>query len=121
MAIPFIKEVGAVMEMSRTNEVDLERLLLKCLVHECQLVSYSQFCPAHRDEEAEECDACGEMKHEKGGEGIVAYTHRVDGQAVGQDREWICAQCVALRDDHFEEPDYDYYPPEYDHRYYEEK
>ena len=41
-----------------------------------------------------ECDACHEMKPEEGGETIVAFTHRVEGRAVGVDREWICADCV---------------------------
>jgi hypothetical protein len=46
-------------------------------------------------EELEECAGCHEMKPEKGGESVVTHTHRIDGQAVAQDTEWVCADCIA--------------------------
>jgi hypothetical protein len=41
-----------------------------------------------------ECDNCGEMKPEKGAESVIVYVHRVEGRAVGVDREDVCADCL---------------------------
>jgi len=42
----------------------------------------------------EECDSCHEMRPVEGGESVLVHTHRIEGQAVGADYEWICADCV---------------------------
>ncbi len=45
-----------------------------------------------------ECDACGEMKLEEGGELDTGGPVRKD-QIDPPDVSWICAECVARRDD----------------------
>ena len=42
----------------------------------------------------DECDSCGQMKPVAEGETVIVHTHRVEGWAVGVDREWICADCL---------------------------
>ena len=46
----------------------------------------------------DECAACQTMQPVEGGEDIVTYTHRIEGRAVAQDWEWICAKCVKERE-----------------------
>ena len=46
------------------------------------------------DEEREmiECESCGQESNE--GESVVVHTHRIEGRAVAEDREWICVDCL---------------------------
>jgi len=50
-------------------------------------------------EQYEECAACNEEKPLEGGKEVTVHTHRVDGQAVGVDTEWVCADCIDEAED----------------------
>lgn len=40
-----------------------------------------------------ECDCCGEMKPEQGGEEVEIGVTRVDHMIVSRDMAWICQDC----------------------------
>ena len=73
--------------------------IVKCLVDECPCVTIGEFCAAHRDEEAWECDACGELRHDDG-KGHD-YKQAVHGAMIDPPVEhWVCSNCVAMAEDY---------------------
>ncbi|MCL1598066.1 MAG: hypothetical protein M3094_02695 [Actinomycetia bacterium] len=94
---------------------------MKCLVDECQMVTIDAFCPTHRGEEAYECDACGEVKHTRGGSDYQIGTVWA-GAIDPPDYIWVCAECEARREDaeidraEARIDNYGEYPPGYDGR-----
>ena len=73
---------------------------MKCLVDECQLVSWYEFCPVHREETAHECDACGELKHDDAkGEDIIGYITVPGAGRVARDDQWVCSACLFLAEE----------------------
>jgi len=45
------------------------------------------------------CGACDEEKDIEGGQEVTVHTHRIDGQAVAVDTEWVCADCISGAED----------------------
>ena len=74
--------------------------LQRCLVDGCQMVTFGEFCPSHRGEEAYECDACGELVHDDGkGEDTDHGIYVPGAGIVAHDSTWVCSSCLAQFED----------------------